>query len=283
MVQKASDAEGKPVTIAAAPNGGRRTWADHPALPQTAKELAETAAACLDAGAAMLHCHVRDREGRHILDAGAYRETIEAVQEAVGDRLVIQITTEAVGRYQPQEQMEVVRAVKPEAASLALKELVPDSAHEAEFARFLAFMKEESIVPQIILYHPEEVRQLADMMRRGLVPFTDIPVLYVLGRYTEGQRSAPADLLPFLAPDMPQFSHFMVCAFGARETACVTMAALLGGHARVGFENNLYLPDSSLAPDNRASVASAAGAFHALGLSPANADDLRADWVKLLN
>ncbi|TIX74974.1 MAG: 3-keto-5-aminohexanoate cleavage protein, partial [Mesorhizobium sp.] len=68
------------------------------------------AAACLEAGAAMIHAHVRDRDGRHLLDAHAYRETTKAIRDAVGERLIIQITSEAVGRYQPAEQMAVVRA-----------------------------------------------------------------------------------------------------------------------------------------------------------------------------
>lgn len=275
--------EAQPVAIAAAPNGGRRTKADHPALPMTAGEIAGAAAACLEAGAAMLHCHVRDRDGRHTLDAAAYRDALDAVHRAVGDRLVLQITTEAVGRYRPDEQMAAVRAVRPEAASLALCELAPDTAHEAAFARFLAFMRRERIVPQIILYRPEEAVRLKGMMARGLIPFEDVPVLYVLGRYRRNQRSQPADLLPFLAPEAPRFGHFMVCAFGPREMACVATAAALGGHVRVGFENNLHLPDGRLAPDNAASVRAAAGALAALGLKTADADGLRAVWAASMN
>ncbi|MCT7373840.1 3-keto-5-aminohexanoate cleavage protein [Chelativorans salis] len=283
MAEGKGGVETQPVAIAVAPNGGRRTKADHTALPQTADELAGTAAASQEAGAAMLHCHVRDRDGRHILDADAYRDATRAVRRQVGERLVIQITTEAVGRYQPEEQMAVVRAVRPEAASLALKELVPDATHEAEFSRFLAFMKKERIVPQIILYHSDEALRLKDLMARGLIPFDDIPVLYVLGRYSEGQRSAPADLLPFLAPEAPRFGHFMVCTFGPREAACVTTAAALGGHARVGFENNLYLPDGRLAPDNAAIVRGVVEALAALGMRTADAERLRADWALAVN
>lgn len=268
----------EPVVIAVAPNGGRRGKADHPALPVTTDEIARTAAAALGAGAAMLHCHVRDRDGAHLLDADAYREAIRAVRAAVGERMVIQITTEAVGRYGPQEQMAVVRAVRPEAASLALAELAPDAASEAEFARFFGWMAKERIAPQIILYSPEEARRLADFFKRGLVPFDSVPVLYVLGRYTQGQRSAPADLLPFLAPDMPRFAHWMVCAFGAREAACVTAGALLGGHVRTGFENNLLMPDGTTAKDNAALVATAAEALRLLGREAGDADDLRRSW-----
>ena len=265
-----------PVAIAVAPNGGRRTRADHPVIPLTPAELARTAAACLDAGAAMIHVHVRRPDGGHLLDADAYRQAIDAIRKEVGDRLVIQITTEALGIYAPAEQIAVLKAVRPEAASLALRELAPDEAAEPAFAEALAWMRREDVLPQIILYDPAEAVRLAAMIRRGLVPWPDIPVLYVLGRYTVSQTSVPADLLPFLAPDGPRFSHWSVCAFGKHEAACVTAAALLGGHIRVGFENNLHLPDGTLAPSNAALVATVARSARALGLETCAAAELRA-------
>jgi uncharacterized protein (DUF849 family) len=271
-----------PVAIAVAPNGGRRTKADHPALPMTPDELAATAAACLEAGASMIHAHVRDRNGGHLLDADAYRTAIAAIRAAVGDRMVIQITSEALGIYSPAEQMAVVRQVRPEAVSLGLRELLPDESHEAGFAEFLGWLRREKIVPQIILYTPEEAVKLAALKERGLIPFGDIPVLYVLGRYTAGQKSSPGDLLPFLAPGMPRFTHWWVCAFGARETACVTAGALLGGHVRVGFENNLFLPDGSQARENADLVAAAAAAIKACGLRHATAEELRQDWQRIV-
>jgi 3-keto-5-aminohexanoate cleavage enzyme len=258
-------------TIAVAPNGGRKTKADHPAVPLSAAELARTAAECLEAGAAMIHVHVRAADGTHLLDADAYREATAAIRAETGDRMVVQITSEALGQYGPAAQRAVVREVRPQSASLALRELVPDGSEEKAFAEFLSWMKAERVVPQIILYTPEEAARLSDMMRRGLVPGDDIPVLYVLGRYTEKQMSEPADLLPFLAPDLPSFAHWSVCAFGARETACVTAAALLGGHMRVGFENNLWLPDGSMAASNAEIVAATAAAVAATGLQAGDA------------
>jgi 3-keto-5-aminohexanoate cleavage enzyme len=237
-------------TIAVAPNGGRKTKADHPAVPLSAAELARTAAECLEAGAAMIHVHVRAADGSHLLDADAYREATAAIRAETGDRMIVQITSEALGRYGPAAQRAVVREVRPQSASLALRELVPDDSEEKAFAELLSWMKAEHVVPQIILYTPEEASRLSDMIRRGLVPGDDIPVLYVLGRYTEKQMSEPADILPFLA----------------RETACVTAAALLGGHIRVGFENNLWLPDGSVAASNAEIVAATAAAVAATGL-----------------
>jgi 3-keto-5-aminohexanoate cleavage enzyme len=265
--------------IAVAPNGGRRSKADHPSLPMTADEVARAAAECLEAGAAMIHLHVRRADGRHLLDADAYRSATAAIRRAVGDRLVVQITSEAIGLYGPQEQMAVVRDTKPEAASFGLRELVPDATHEQAFAAFLAELKREGVMPQIILYQPEDATALDDLQRRGLVPFDDVPVLYVLGRYAETQQSDPRDLLPFLDAARPQFRRWMLCAFGRQEIGCALTAALLGGDARVGFENNFHLPDGTLASDNAALVAHAAGVYAAMGLGLKDADAMRATWA----
>lgn len=269
-----------PVAIAVAPNGGRRTKADHPAIPLSPDELGRCAAECLEAGAAMIHVHVRNPDGTHLLDADAYRTALSAIRAETGDRLVVQITSESLGVYSPRQQMDVVRAVRPEAVSLALRELVPDESEEPAFAELLGWLEREGVFPQIILYGPEEALRLADMQRRGLAPWRSIPVLYVLGRYVAGQQSAPADLLPFLAQDMPRFDHWSVCAFGRREAACVAAGALLGGHARVGFENNLLLPDGSTAPSNAALVSAVAGIMQGSGLALANADDLRQAFTR---
>lgn len=268
--------------IVVAPNGGRRTKADHPAIPLTAAELAETAASCLDAGASMIHVHVRDRDGGHLLDANAYREAIVSIRSKVGDGLVIQITSEALGIYSPAEQMAVVKQVKPEAVSLALRELVPDATGDADFANFLRWMKTENVFPQIILYDPAEATRLADMQRRGMIPWTDVPVLFVLGRYTQGQTSQPGDLLPFLTPDQPRFANWSVCAFGRHEAACVTAGALLGGHVRVGFENNLYLPDGKTAGSNANLVAVVAQSLSGLGRDLQDGPGLRETFSELL-
>lgn len=268
-----------PVAIAVAPNGGRRTKADHPALPLTPDEMARTASECLEAGACMIHAHVRDANGGHLLDSDAYADMTRAIRQAVGDRLVVQITSEALGIYKPEEQMAVVRAVRPEAVSLALRELAPDKAAEPAFAEFLSWLKRERIAPQIILYTPEEAVRLEEMRERGLVPFESIPVLYVLGRYTVGQTSRPVDLLPFLAPGMPCFANWMVCAFGRHETACVTTAALLGGHVRVGFENNIFLPDGTVARSNAELVGQTAQALGSCGCSLSDAAAWRQAWA----
>lgn len=264
----------QPLILTVAPNGAYKTKRDHPGVPLTAQEIAATAKACLDAGAAMLHLHVRDSEGRHLLDAHAYREATAAVRKAVGERLVIQITTEAAKRYAPEQQMAVAREVKPEAVSVALREIIPDAEAETRGAEFFAWLHQEKIMPQIILYSPEDLRRYLELRERGVLPQGKDFLLFVLGRYSAGQTSEPADLLPFLAAH-DGTTPWSLCAFGPKENACVLSAAALGGHARVGFENNLLLPGGETAPDNAALVRLAVRGAALIGRPLADADAVR--------
>lgn len=266
------------VAIAVAPNGGRRTKADHPQVPLTPSDLARTAAGCRDAGASMIHIHVRDASGGHLLDAEAYRAATAAIRAEVGDGLVIQITSEALGKYAPEAQRAVVEAVRPEAVSLALRELLPEGGNEAEFSEFLLRLAVADVAVQFILYDPAEAVRLAALQRRGIVPGGDLSVLYVLGRYTPGQVSQPDDLTAFLAPDAPRFASWMTCAFGRNEAACVLAGARGGGGMRVGFENNLLLPDGRVAADNAALVRVVADGLGRIGRRPMTAAALRRTW-----
>jgi 3-keto-5-aminohexanoate cleavage enzyme len=263
------------VIVAVAPNGGRKTKADHSAVPLSADELARTAAECLERGASMIHLHVRDAGGRHSLDPDAYRAAIARICQEVGDRLVIQITSESLGLFTPREQRAAVLEANPEAVSLALRELAPEPADEKDFGLFLGKLKQMRIWPQIILYHPDEAARLGAMLKQGLIPFDNLSVLYVLGRFALTRTAIPRDLVPFLAPDMPRFDPWSACAFGRREAACVTAGALLGGHVRVGFENNLTLPNGARAASNAELVEVTVGALEAVGLQTQTADGLR--------
>ena len=267
------------VFIAVAPNGGRKTKADHPALPLSADELARTAAECLERGASMIHLHVRDANGGHCLDPDAYRAVIARICQEVGDRLVIQITSESLGLFTPSEQRAAVIEANPEAVSLSLRELAPEKTDEKAFGAFLGKLKQMRIWPQIILYHPHDAEQLGAMRKQGLVPFDRLSVLYVLGRFALTRTAIPRDLLPFIAPDMPRFESWSVCAFGRREAACVTAAALLGGHGRVGFENNVALPNGARAASNAELVGAAVRALEAVGLAAQTTEGLREEMA----
>ncbi|MBF6987952.1 MULTISPECIES: 3-keto-5-aminohexanoate cleavage protein [Cupriavidus] len=266
-----------PLIVTVAPNGAYKQAADHPAVPLTAAALAQEARACLDAGAAMMHMHVRDAQGRHSLDAQAYRDALAAVKQAVGDSLLVQVTSEAAGVYKAPAQMAMVRELRPEAVSVGLREVAVPEIPESELAAFFAWLARERVMTQVILYDAADVRRWHALRARGLVPAGAWSLLYVLGRYSAGQVSSPHDLLPFLqvAAESDDALPWAICAFGREENACVTAAAAFGGHVRVGFENNLLLRDGSRAPGNAALVAQAVQGGLTLGRPIADAADAR--------
>lgn len=263
--------------LIAAPNGARRTKADHPNLPMTPSEIAAEAVRCRDAGASVLHLHVRDDTGAHSLDAGLYREAMAAVRDAVGADLILQPTTEAVGRYSPDKQMAVIRELAPEAVSVALREILTEGADDTPAREFFAWLRERRVWAQIILYDVADIERFIALRETGLFVVARPSLLLVLGRYTEGQRSDPADLDPMLAALAPVRAEvsWAVCAFGAKENACMRHAIAEGGDVRVGFENNLLLPDGQKADYTADLVACAAEAARAGGRPPRDAAAVR--------
>jgi len=153
--------------------------------------------------------------------------------------------------------------------------LIPDDAATREAAAFLEWLKRERIAPQYILYSPDKVARFHDLRARGVIPRRRPFALFVLGRYADQTEARPQDMLPSLVAhdaDCP----WPLCAFGRREGACVLTAAGLGGHVRVGFENNLWLADGRLAASNADLVEQVAAAADLLGRQVADVTVTRA-------
>lgn len=251
----------EPIILSVAPNGARKTTDDHPNIPVTTEAIATQAASWCEAGANLLHLHIRDDQQHHTLDAARYRETIAAIRATAGEELIIQATSEAVGIYQPEEQMQMVRSLEPEAVSIALREFLPDEAYEVAFGIFLKEVTARGVFPQYILYSPEEIAYFARLVKRQIIPGEQHFLLFVLGKKTAGATpkeafAKPEDLDPFLEAfaehGTPAKQHWAVCAFGGYELDCMHKAISCGGHVRIGFENNHLLTDGSIAEDNTA-------------------------------
>jgi 3-keto-5-aminohexanoate cleavage enzyme len=266
-----------PVVLMVSPTGARRTKSDHPALPMSAAEIARAAAESAAAGANAVHVHVRDRDGRHSLDVAAYRDAFAAITREVGpDRILIQATSEAFGVYEPAQQISAMRELRPTAVSVALREVLSSNGHEQAAAEFFTWLERERIGTQCIVYNVQELGVFYDLRQRGSIPGDRVTLLLVLGRYTTGAISKPADLLPYCgALDVRRPHRWMTCAFGANEAACVLTAAALGGDMRVGFENNLQLSDGSVAPSPAALVAQSAAAVPVMGRRLATFEETR--------
>ncbi len=261
------------VSITVAPNGARRGKADHAAIPLTPAEIAAEARACREAGASILHLHVRDADAGHSLDTGRYREAIAAVREACD--IVVQPTTERVGRFAPDDMMAVQQALAPEMITFNLAELLDpnDEDQTARVRDFLAATAGAGTVPQYIVYSLEQLHQMVRWWESGWLPQAAPYILIVLGRYA-GTTSRPGDILAYL-PHIPERWRWGVCAFGAPELACVTQAALAGGHCRVGFENNVTTAAGAPLRDNADQVGRLAGVLTELGLPLMRPADVR--------
>lgn len=250
-----------------APNGARRGKADHPALPITDDELVACARACQAAGADGIHVHLRDAQGRHLIDAGRYRDLLARLGEAVPE-MYLQVTSEAAGRYGADEQQAVVRALRPAYVSVALREMVRVPEDWDTATAFYEWAADEEVDIQHILYAPSEVEQFLEALQTGRIPGQHHLLQLVRGTYAHGSDGA-LPLAEYLAPlaRVGDYSFdWMLCAFGTSETASLVEAGTQGGKARVGFENALHNADGSLAADNAERVREVDAALRARGL-----------------
>jgi len=268
------------VVITSAPNGARRMPGKGISLPVTAGELAACAQSLLEQSVSVLHLHVRDDRMQHALDAGLYRAATDEIGRSVGTEMIVQITTESAGLFGRRQQMQVVRDVRPEAVSLALREICPDDTCLADAHAFFEWLAAERVWPQYILYSADDLQRF-DRLRRDGVFVDDHPfALLVLGRYDDGLQGRPADLDSML--DTVDCSEFpwAVCCFGGEENAVALLADERGGHVRIGFENNVLLPDGSEARDNAALIEAFHRSRSASSRRPATAEEIRSNWLK---
>jgi len=231
-----------------APNGARLQKSDHPAVPLTLDEITDCAVRCHAAGAGGLHLHLRDADGRHLLNAGAYREALAALSARCPGMLV-QITTEAAGRYTPCDQRHVALNSGAGNISVAVREMLREPVAAPGFYRRCAAA---GIAVQHILYDVADAQRLKSVLPASRFTSPRLQLLFVLGSHTDRREARPEDLDPFLgwlaaegiSPD------WAACAFGRDETDCLLYAARAGGKCRVGFENSIFRRDGTRAESN---------------------------------
>ncbi|MFW2369021.1 MAG: 3-keto-5-aminohexanoate cleavage protein [Desulforhopalus sp.] len=241
-----------PMLIAVAPNGARKTKLDHPQLPLTPSEIVTTAIDCLEVGASMMHFHVRNSDGNHTLNHAVYLPVLRELEAVVGDRMLLQVSSEAAGRYQAEEQIEQMKRLAPHCLSCGLREIIRSDRDYAAGNAFFSELHRAGVLVQYILYSPAEVEWYERLCDEGVIPGDTHLLLFVLGRYG-GDTKEDYDLHSYVSA-LKRKSPWMACGFGLGEHAVMVQAVKLGGHGRVGFENNHLLPGGAPAPDNAALV-----------------------------
>ena len=136
---------------------------DHPAVPITIFETAETAKACFDAGADGIHFHMRDQKGQHILDSGLCKEALSELQKKV-PRMHLQVTTEAVGRYSPDAMRKLAYDVVPPGISIGIREMIPSRVPSAEDINLYKNLTEVGTKIQHICYEPKDIDLLSELL-----------------------------------------------------------------------------------------------------------------------
>jgi len=265
------------ILLAVAPNGARKTKEELATIPLTAVEIGQEAKACQQAGASMIHLHVRNAKGEHSLNFGFYKDAIQQVKEQTEDKLFIQVTSEAVGKYAPDEQFEMIHKVKPQGVSIALREI--KNLDEIELHDHFIWMRDNNVFPQLILYNQHDLQLYRKWLEEGLLPGTAYPLLFVIGKH---QVEGVFDLDVLKTGIASSASSWMICAFGEQEFDAGKQAAKLGGHIRLGFENNHLLKDGSTAKTNAEIVQQMANSLSDEGLKTASYKDtvkiMTPDW-----
>ena len=247
--------------IMVAPNGARRTTSDHPAIPVTIDQIVRTAKACDAAGAGAMHFHVRDAGQQHVLDAGLYKEALAELETAV-PHMHLQITTESIGKYSPEDMRTLAYNVIPAGISIGIIEMIPDGQPTVEDIRLYKTLYEAGTRIQHICYFPEHLDIVRQIMDKANLPEDDIWCLFTIGHYS-GRVSRPEMINTFLdkLEQLNLSPDWAICAFAEQEQICLEQAVSRGGKVRVGFENSLFMPDGSIAEDNAARVAAARALF----------------------
>ena len=264
-----------------------------PYLPITPKQIADACLGAADVGAAVAHIHVRYPEtGKPSMELDHYAEVMHLIK-AQNKELIINLTTGPGGRYVPTEgdpkvfapgttlcdplkRVEHVAALKPEICSLDLNtmnsgaDVVMNT--PSNVRKMAKVIREAGVMPELEIFDSGDLNLAKDLIADGTV---DGPGLYtfVMGvKY--GLNTDPATLL-YMRDQLPSGALWAAFGISRAEFPIVAQAWLLGGHIRVGMEDNIYLEKGVLCESNAQLVSRAKRIIGDLGGQLASANEAR--------
>lgn len=261
------------LVLAAAIVGAEVTRAQTPYVPITAQEIADEAARCREAGAAIVHLHVRNPDGSPTQAEDRFREAIEAIAKKT-DVIVQTSTGGAVGMSIAERAGPL--ACKPEMATLNLGTVnFGDDVFvntRPDIRKLAGLIHAAGSVPELECYEVGHVEEGIRLAKEGLLtaPFH---FQFVLG--IAGAIGATEENLRTLVSRLPEGSTWAVAATGRNQRPMTELAMRLGGHARVGLEDNIYLEKGVLAEGSAPLVARAAAYARSIGRKPLEPDAAR--------
>jgi uncharacterized protein (DUF849 family) len=266
----------------------------HPHLPIKPPEIADAAIEAANAGAAIAHIHVRDPEtGAPSMALEHYREVVERIRESDTD-LIINLTTGPGGRFipsdddpkvaapgstlmHPEERVAHVVTLRPEICSLDLNTMWFGTSVVINTPRNVTIMAEAiraaGVKPELEVFDSGDIQLAHQLLESGVLPRP--PLFQVVLGISNGFPATPETLL-YARSLLPPDAQWAAMGTGRMEFPIVAQACLLGGHVRVGLEDNLYLEKGVLAPSNAALVERAVTIVELLGGSLASPAEARA-------
>lgn len=281
-----------PTILSCAVTGNITTVAQTPHLPVTPEQIARASLDAAGAGASIVHIHVREPDGRPSMSLAYYREVVERIRAADTD-VIINLTTGPGQRFipseadpavaapgttlmRPERRVEHILALRPEICSLDFNTMYSGDSVVINTPGNIAVMAEAirsaGTRPEIEVFDSGDLQLANHFIREGLI---DAPALFqiVLGvRY--GAIATPETLI-YLRSLLPPGSHWAAFGVGRWEFPMLAQTWLLGGHVRVGLEDNIYLEKGVLAQSNAVLVQKAVRILRALGGRPATAGEAR--------
>lgn len=234
-----------PLIITCAPVGAEVMPDQTPYLPVTPRALGETARAIRSAGASMLHLHCRNDDGTNTHAVERFREAYDEIR-ARSD-LIVQFSTGGAIGMNAQERAAVLE-LRPEMASLTCGTVnFGDEVFENGFPlmrMLLRRMHEFGVRPELEIFDKGHVANARRLAREGLLAFPQ-HVEFVLG--VPGGLEATVQNLCDLVDDLPERCTWSVAGIGRKQLPMAMAAIAMGGHVRVGLEDNLYYSKGRLA------------------------------------
>ncbi|WP_319530743.1 3-keto-5-aminohexanoate cleavage protein [uncultured Cohaesibacter sp.] len=240
----------KAAALTMSANGAIRTKRDIVGLPVTLEELVKAAKTAQSAGAALFSFTVRGDKARCSIDPGMCNDVLKTLREETGGALLLQLELDTSSGLQPRDMEAFLRAVNPDAVQLRFDQLFPrdgDENDEAIARDILDLAEEKGLGVQFALVQPSDIDWFYAFRQYGVIPESCRSLLFILGEDGEEPDCDPQDLRRFLnALEKQRLLGQVVwsaAAFGPRETAALTAALALGGHAASGYCYNMLRAD----------------------------------------
>ena len=266
---------GAKVIVAAAVVGAEVTRAQSPYVPYTPEEIARAAVDAGRAGAAVVHLHARWPDGRPSQDARHFREIVDRIRSA-GSHVVVQCSTGgAVGMGLEERLGSLVEGAEMGTLNLGSMIFGDEVFLNArpDVVRVAARLRERGLVPECEAYDAGMLDTLRWLLERGHLT-RPYHVQFVLG--VPGGMAASERNLRFLVEGLPEAVHWSAAGIGRAQLPVAGLALALGGHVRVGLEDNLFVSKGVLATGSDELVALAVELAARAGREPATPDEARA-------